>query len=504
MKKVYITTPIYYPNSTLHIGHAYSTVIADSYKRFRINTGDDVYFLTGSDEHGQKIEKQAQLLNLTPQQLVDKNVENFKILWKKLNINYDQFIRTTSQRHKDIVVKVYELLKNKELIYKDFYRGNYCIPCETYYQKKELINEKFCPICGKETQLLELESFFFKMSSFEDWITNVIKNNEIIILPENRKSELLNNFLGGQFTNLSITRNNYTWGINVESNHVLYVWIDALFNYISALGFLTNDDALYKKYWDNDDVERIHIIGKEITRFHCIYWPILLHSLELKLPSKIIAHGWITVNNEKMSKSLGNVVNPLELIDKYGADSLRYFLMKSNKIGNDFSFDIENFIFVINSDLANNVGNLVSRTFNMIQKYNSGMVPKFKNKEKLNDDIEFKINEAFNEFKNFNSNKAINIVQEICEFLNKLIENEKPWELFTRSDLEKLNWILTTLVVSINWIFHFLSAILTDGYLEYNKYIGWKNESLSNLINWNSLDEKEVKKPNPIFRRFEK
>lgn len=442
----YITTPIYYPSDKLHIGHAYTTVVSDAIARFKKLTGYDVYFLTGSDEHGQKIERKAQAAGVTPKEYVDRIVDSFKDLWKLLHIEYDQFIRTTDPQHEKIVQAIFKKIYEQGDIYKSEYEGWYCTPCETFFTERQLVDGA-CPDCGRPVELLKEESYFFRQSKYADRLLQYIEDNPDFIQPATRRNEMIS-FIKQGLEDLCVSRSTFKWGIPVpmDEKHVIYVWFDALSNYITALGYSTADDALFRKYWPAD----LHLVGKEILRFHTITWPIILMALGLPLPKKVFGHGWLVLDGGKMSKSKGNVVDPVILCDKYGVDAVRYFLLREVPFGADGVYSEEALINRINSDLANDLGNLCHRTFTMIEKYFHGIVPPPGAPTEFDEEL---INlakgtaaEVEKYIDSLQINYALAAIWKLVGRSNKYIDETAPWTLAkSPGDQGKLGTVLYNL-----------------------------------------------------------
>ncbi|MBQ9763619.1 MAG: methionine--tRNA ligase [Phascolarctobacterium sp.] len=424
----YITTPIYYPSDKLHIGHAYCTTIADTLARFHRAKGEDVFFLTGSDEHGLKIQRKAQEKGITPIEYVDAIIANFKQLWNELNISNNDFIRTSEERHHKVVQDVLTKIFEQGDIYKKNYEGLYCVPCESYWLERQLVDGK-CPDCGRPVEKMQEESYFFKLSKYQDWWLQFIEENPNFIQPASRRNEMIN-FVKQGLEDLCITRTTFDWGIPVpfDKKHVVYVWFDALLNYLTGIKYGT-DDAMFNKFWPAS----LHLVGKEIVRFHTIIWPIMLKAMGVELPQKVYGHGWLVIDGDKMSKSKGNVIDPLALIDEFGADAIRYFLLREIVFGNDGNFSRDALITRINSDLANDLGNLLHRTVSMIEKYHGGVVTNAGVSEAVDEDLIALVNSTVANFEKdmdaMEINSAIKGVWALISRANKYIDETGPWIL---------------------------------------------------------------------------
>lgn len=506
MPKYYITTPIYYPSANFHIGHCYTTIIADSIARYKRLTGYDVFFQTGTDEHGEKIEKKAKEAGVTPKEYVDKIIEDAKDLWSSLGISYDYFIRTTDKEHERAVQQIFKKLYEQDDIYKGEYKGLYCIPCESFWTESQLIDGK-CPDCGREVKLVSEEAYFFRLSKYQEKLIKFYDDNPEFILPLSRKNEMINNFIKPGLEDLCVSRTSFKWGIPVDfdPDHVVYVWIDALTNYITSLGYPNEDSEKFKKYWPAD----VHLVGKEIVRFHVIIWPCLLMALGLPLPKQVFGHGWLIIDGGKISKSLGNYKDPREYIEAYGVDAVRYYALREVPFGNDGNFSEEALINRTNTDLANVLGNLVNRTVSMSHKYFEGIILNPKTDEPLDNELKTSVldlkdivEEKMNALK---VNEAIEEIMEVLKKCNKYIDDTTPWSLAKdETKKDRLATVLYNLLESIRICAILLSPFIPTTSEKIFNILNTKETAYETINEFGKLEiNNKLNEPTILFARIE-
>ena len=505
----YISTPIYYPSDKLHIGHSYTTVAADAIARYKRIKGYDVMFLTGTDEHGQKIGRKAEELGVTPKQYVDNIVAGIKDLWKMFNISNDKFIRTTDDYHVAAVQKIFKQLYDKGDIYKSEYEGWYCTPCESFWTETQL-NDGKCPDCGRPVERTKEESYFFRLSKYQDKLLEFIESNPEFIQPVSRKNEMINNFIKPGLTDLCVSRTTFDWGVPVtfDEKHVVYVWIDALSNYITALGYGSDDDSLYQKFWP----AQVHLVGKEIVRFHTIIWPAILMALGLPLPKQVYGHGWLLLEGGKMSKSKGNVVDPVVLINKYGVDAIRYFLLREVPFGSDGVFSNEALISRINTDLANDLGNLLSRTVTMIEKYFGGVIPAEREEGEFDEDLKNtvlgSVAKAEELIEKFQFSNALAEIWKGVSRANKYIDETAPW-ILAKDDSRRarLAAVMYNLAETLRIVSVMIQPFMPDTSPKIQAQLGLESKEFlewDSAKSWNiTPNGTKVKKGDIIFPRID-
>ena len=504
-KPYYVTTPIYYPSDNFHIGHCYTTVIADALARYKKLQGYDVYFLTGSDEHGQKIEDRAKKAGVTPKEFIDPIIDNAKDLWKALDVNYDRFIRTTDEDHVTTVQKIMQKLYDQGDIYKGSYEGWYCTPCESYWTESQLVDGK-CPDCGREVKLMKEDAYFLKLSKYQPQLEAWLKEHPELMQPESRYNEMYNNFLKPGLKDLCVSRSSVKWGIPVtfDPNQTVYVWVDALTNYISALGYLSDDDSLFKKYWPAD----LHLVGKEIFRFHTIIWPIMLLALGLPLPKKVYGHGWLTIGGGKISKSKGNYKDPREFVKDYGVDTVRYFLLSEVPFGSDGNFSEELMVERRNSDLCNVLGNLVNRTVTMANKYFGGKIAKNNNPTDLDTEVINLLNsmnaEVDKKMDELDIPGSLKLIFARIERLNKYIDETTPWSLAkSQESMPRLNDVLYTILYGIRMCTLELEAFIPSTSKKIYEQLNIDSASFEEYEFGKVNEYKVVEKPEILFARID-
>ena len=510
--KFYITTPIYYPSAKLHIGHAYSTVVTDVFARYKRLAGVPTYFLTGTDEHGQKIEETAAKHQQTPQAFVDGVVVGIKDLWAKMNISYDDFIRTTEPRHEQVVQQIFSQLIAQGDIYLSKYEGWYCTHCESFWTQTQIGEGKVCPDCQRPVHPESEDAYFFKMSKYADRLVEYYQKNPLFITPESRKNEMINTFIKPGLEDLCVSRTSFSWGVKVKEDprHVVYVWLDALTNYITALGYGSKQPSLYEKFWQDEQSEIVHIVGSDITRFHVIYWPIFLMALGLRLPDRVFAHGLLMMKDSKMSKSKGNVIDPIPLMEKYGVDTVRYYLVRETVFGSDGQFSPEQFVERTNTDLANDFGNLLNRTINMVKKYCQGVVPAYQAPiTEFDTQLANLSKQTILDFQNLMNQlhitEAYAKVNQLVARANKYIDESQPWNLAKDpSKQQALHVVMQQLIDTLYVAGTLYQPILVNTAPAFFKQLGVSTlPTLSDLNRPNRVNGLVLDAPVPLFPRLD-
>lgn len=511
--KFYITTPIYYPSAQAHIGHAYTTVLADVFARYKRMRGFETYYLTGTDEHGAKIQNNARLANKSEQQFVDEIAEDFKNLWKKLKISNDDFIRTTEKRHTDVVEQIFSQLYEQGDIYLGNYEGWYCTHCESFWTETQVGEEKLCPDCHRSVEKASEETYFFKTSKYVNRLIELFEQKTKFLLPVSRKNEMINTFIKPGLDDLSVSRTTFDWGVRTKENpkHVVYVWLDALVNYISALGYKSKDDFLFKKFWQDEKSEIIHLIGADIARFHTLYWPMFLMALNIRVPDRIFVHGLLMMKDMKMSKSRGNVISPLPMIEQYGVDALRYYLVREVSFGSDGQFTPEQFVERINNDLVNDFGNLLNRTIAMINKYFDGVTPKYSGSvtefdEELKELTTATIKEYENDLDDLKITEAFIKVNNLVSRANKYIEETSPWTL--AKNIEKKAELASVMAHLTNVLFVLgilMQPILVESSNKLFAQLGIGDDlrKYENIYKFGLIEGTQINKGEILFPRLE-
>ena len=511
-KRFYITTPIYYPSNKLHIGHAYTSTMTDIFARYKRMRGFECFFLTGADEHGMKIEKNAKAAGKTPQEFVDEIVEGFYKLWDLLEISNNDFIRTTQERHVRVVQDIFSKMLANDDIYLGKYKGWYCKECEAFWTDTQAGPEHVCPDCGRPVQMAEEEAYFFKTSKYIDRLLKFYEDNPKFLVPESRKNEMINTFIKPGLEDLCVSRTSFSWGVPIRENpkHVIYVWLDALTNYITALGYDSDHPENFEKFWQDPASETIHIMGADITRFHAIYWPMFLMSLGLRLPDREFVHGLLMMKESKMSKSKGNVIDPYPLVERYGVDALRYYLAREINFGSDGSFSPEQFVERLNTDLANAIGNLLNRTVSMINKYFDGVIPEYKGKvTPFDGELESVCENVVKNYEicmdDLRITEGLTYVNELVNRANKYIDETTPWALAKEGKTEELASVMNHLANAIFVSGMLLKPVLVKASDNLFTQLGLDKDNVSydSVYKFGSIQNVKVNKGDQLFPRLD-